>query len=50
MAEEWIKDKTNQFSIFPDESPNKFLHLNHSTFIGIKRRLFHAQIHAIQDT
>lgn len=36
LAEEWIKDYTRQLSIFPDENPNRMLHLNHSTFIGIK--------------
>lgn len=28
LAEEWIKDNTSQLSIFPDEAPNKLLHLN----------------------
>ena len=28
-AEEWIKDYSKQLFIFPDESPNKLLHLNH---------------------
>ena len=49
LAEEWIKDNTNQLSIFPDEDPNKLLHLNHSTFIGVKYRFFHAQVRAIQE-
>lgn len=49
LADEWIKDHTNQLSIFPDENPNKLLHLNHSTFIGVKYRFFHAQVHALQD-
>lgn len=49
LAEEWIKDNTSQLSIFPDENPNKFLHLNHSTFIGIKYRFFHTQVRAILD-
>ena len=35
LAEEWIKNYTNQLSIFPDENPDRLLHLNHSTFIGI---------------
>jgi hypothetical protein len=47
LAEEWIKDNTSQLSIFPDENPNKLLHLNHSTFIGIKYRFFHTQVRAI---
>ena len=49
LAEEWIKGYTMQLSIFPDENPNKLLHLNHSTFIGIKYHYFHKQIRAIQD-
>jgi hypothetical protein len=40
LAGEWIKDYTNQFSIFPDENPNTMLHLNHSTFIGVKYHFF----------
>ncbi len=49
MAEEWIKGNTSQLSIFPDENPNKILYLNHSTFIGIKYRFFHAQVRVILD-
>ncbi len=49
MAEEWIKGNTSQLSIFPDENPNKLLHLNHSSFIGVKYRFFHAQVRAILD-
>ena len=49
LAEEWIKGYTRQYSIFPDDNPNRLLHLNHSTFIGIKYRFFHKQVRAIQD-
>ncbi|MCF8345508.1 MAG: IS1634 family transposase [Bacteroidales bacterium] len=49
LAEEWIKDYTRQLSVISDENPNKLLHLNHSTFIGVKYHFFHAQIRAIQD-
>jgi len=49
MAEEWIKDHTGQLSIFSDDNPNKLLHLNHSTFIGIKYRFFHSKVRAILD-
>jgi transposase len=49
LAEEWVKDYTSQLSVIPDENPNKLLHLNHSTFLGIKYHFFHAQIRAIQD-
>jgi len=49
LAEEWIKDYTRQLSIIPDEDPNKLLHLNYSTFTGIKYHFFYKQIRAIQD-
>lgn len=49
MAEEWIKDYSKQLSIFPDENPNKLLHLNHCNFIGIKYHFSQKQIRAIQD-
>lgn len=47
MAEEWMKNYSHQLSIFPDENPNKLLHLNHSTFIGVKYHFFYNQIVAI---
>jgi len=50
LAEEWIKDYTNQFSLFPDENPNKLLHISHSTFVGFKYHFFYNQIMAIQET
>lgn len=50
VAEEWIKDYCKQLSVFPDESPNKLLHLNHCTFIGVHYRYFHQQITALQHT
>lgn len=49
LAEEWIKDYSKQLSIFPDENPNKLLHLNHCTFVGIKYHFFQKQIRAIQE-
>ncbi len=36
LAEEWIKDLSKQLSIFPDESPNRLIHLSHCTFIGVQ--------------
>lgn len=48
-AEEWIKNYTNQLSIFPDENPNLLLHLNHCTFLGIKYHFFNQLINTIQD-
>lgn len=49
LAEEWIKDYAQQTSVFSDENPNKLLHLNHSTFIGVKYLAFYNQITTIQD-
>ena len=49
LAEEWIKDYNHQLSIFPDENPNKLLHLNHSTFIGVKYHFFYKIVHSIQE-
>lgn len=49
MAEEWIKSYSEQLSIFPDESPNRVLHLNHCEFIGVRYHFFYEQINAIQD-
>lgn len=49
LAEEWIKDYSKQQSIFPDESPNQLLHLNHCTFIGVQYRYFHQLITYIQN-
>ncbi len=49
LAEEWIKDYSQQLSIFPDESPNKLLHLNHSVFLGVKYRYFYQQIGFVLD-
>ena len=48
LAEEWIKGQTQQLSIFPEESPNKLLHLNHLSFLGVKYRFFYDQIQAVQ--
>jgi hypothetical protein len=49
IAEEWIKDFSNQLSIFPDEHPNSLLHLNHCTFVGVKYHFFYNLINTIQD-
>lgn len=48
-AQEWIKDYSSQLSVFADESPNKLLHLNHCTFIGVRYSYFYRQITSIQD-
>lgn len=49
LAEEWIKDYSAQLSIFPDENPNKLLHLNHCTFLGVQYNFFYNQIMALLD-
>ena len=49
LAEEWIKDYSGQLSIFHDENPNRLLHLNHSSFIGIRYRFFYKQVRLIQE-
>lgn len=48
LAEQWIKDYSGQLSIFPDESPNKLLHLNHCTFLGVQYNFFYHQINTLQ--
>lgn len=50
MAEEWIKDRSGQLSVFPDQGPNRLLHLDHCTFMGVQYRYFHQQMAAIQDS
>jgi len=49
IAEEWIKDFSNQLSIFPDEHRSNLLHLNHCTFLGIKYHFFNHLINIIRD-
>lgn len=49
MAEEWIRAFSEQLSIFPDEDPNRLLHLNHCAFIGVRYHFFNKQITRIQD-
>jgi transposase len=49
MAEEWIKNFRQQLSVFPDEDPNKLVHLNHCQFIGVKYHFFKELINRLQD-
>src|SRR5690625_1319859 len=49
LAEQWIRDYSGQLSIFPDQSPNKLLHLNHCTFLGVRYNFFYTQINALED-
>lgn len=49
LAQDWIKNYSSQLSIFPDESPNKLLHINHCAFIGIKYNFFYRHINTLQD-
>jgi transposase len=48
LAEEWIKGQTQQLSIFPEENPNKLLHINHLSFLGVKYQFFYDQVQTIQ--
>lgn len=47
LAEEWIKDYSAQLSIFPDENPNKLLHLSNCTFLGVRYNFFNNQINLL---
>lgn len=47
LAQEWMKDYSDQLSIFPEENPNNLLLLNHCTFVGVKYHFFYQQIKAI---
>lgn len=47
-ANEWLKDIAGQISIFPDDDPNTFLHINHSTFLGVYYTFFYDLIGFIQ--
>lgn len=49
LAVQWIKNYSAQLAIFPDESPNKLLHLNHCTFLGVRYNFFYTQINALHD-
>lgn len=49
IAEEWIKEFSNQLSIFPEEPPNGLLHLKHCTFVGVKYHFFYELINTIED-
>ncbi|MBK9635716.1 MAG: hypothetical protein IPO64_14835 [Bacteroidetes bacterium] len=48
LAEEWIKDYSQQLSIF-SRCANRLLHLNLSTFMGFKYRYFYQQTSTILD-
>lgn len=48
MAEQWIEEYSGQLSIFPDESPNKLLSVNHCTFLGVQYNFFYDQINSLQ--
>ena len=49
LAEEWIKAFSEQLSIFPDENPNRLLHLNHCSFVGVRYNFFYEKIKALLD-
>ncbi len=50
LAQEWIKSYSSQLSLFPDENPNKLLHLNYCTFLGVRYNFFNKQINSLLDT
>lgn len=39
-----IKTHSSQLSLFPDENPNKLLHLNYCTFLGVRYNFFNNHI------
>lgn len=47
LAEEWIKDYSNQSSLFEDENPNNLLHPSHMSFVGVKYHFFYQQIKSL---
>ena len=50
QAHDWIRDFSEQLSIFPDNNPNQVLHLSHCVFMGVKYNFFYAQITSILDS
>ncbi len=48
-ANTWIKDYSSQLSIFPDESPNAVLYINHSSFLGVYYTFIYELIAALQN-
>lgn len=48
-ANAWIKDYSIQLSIFPDESPNAVLYINHSSFLGVYYTFIYELIAALQN-
>jgi len=48
IAEEWIKNSSQQLSIFPDDNPNKILHLNYCKFLGVKYLFYYDTLSKIQ--
>lgn len=49
LAYEWIKNYVGELSLFPDENPNNLLLINHSSFLGIKYRLFYDTVYRLID-
>ena len=48
IAEEWIKDRSAQLSIFPDDSPNATLSIHHCSFLGVYHSFFYEVISSLQ--
>ena len=48
-AHEWIKDHSNQLSIFPDDNPTTVLCINHCSFLGVYHTFFYELISMLQN-
>lgn len=49
LAREWIKDFSGQLSLFPDDDPNRFFHINYCSFIGVYHNFFYEMMNSMQD-
>ena len=41
IAKEWVKDFNGQMFLFTDDDPNKILHINYCSFIGVWHHFFY---------
>ena len=47
LAEEWIKSFTGQLSFIEEENPNRFFHLSHCSFLGVRYHFFYRTINQL---